>query len=517
MTTKRFFATIMALIMALLTPLMVFAADVAEEAVIEEVRDDDVVEVEDIVGFSDNLDIDALAAVGVEDQDIKEIQSIFNQEDYSVGGYNGMGFFTDSYNGIDLVGDDGKATFTISEGSRELVQKRVANNGFIQRYGANCIILLFINGAPYGYCPKYQGLNGQLFKICDSKVTNFNYDGNSKSLVTTTGEVSLPDDAKVREILGISSDSGKDDGSSSGKDDESSSSKDDGSSSGKDDGSSSGKDDGSSSSKDDGTSSSTSSTIKVDDVIPAYGFVDVECTVNGQKITYRLRTGDLGEIQEAGKTADGLVYILFKDGKLVFWHPSMLSDLSQTDVNASDLLKVADNCKEIRIVNGVVEFYDANGTKISIPTVSTIKSYNNVILTGSYDYIVDNSVVNSSGYRTWTLLQKVNNRYYVVKNAESGVECKFEWVKKHKILYNGKKYNAREASWSASGDLFIKTKRKVFVIRQAKTKNGNYRNKKMRWTRRARELHIDPQTNLADYVVLRNGDQVSCVTGKKIN
>ena len=114
MTTKRFFATIMALIMALLTPLMVFAADVAEEAVIEEVRDDDVVEVEDIVGFSDNLDIDALAAVGVEDQDIKEIQSIFNQEDYSVGGYNGMGFFTDSYNGIDLVGDDGKATFTIS-------------------------------------------------------------------------------------------------------------------------------------------------------------------------------------------------------------------------------------------------------------------------------------------------------------------------------------------------------------------------------------------------------------------
>ena len=538
--SKKIISTLVACVMVLLMPIMAFAAaeDTAEEAVIEETRDENVVVVnlvgqEDVDSDSESDLAAGLSKVGVEDKDIEEILQCLNPsgsgEEACLGAYNGRGYFEDEYAGIYLLGDNGKATITLSEGSRELVNVLVANNGFIQRKEANITVLLFINGSIYGYCSKYEGLNGKLFKLSEAKVTSFDYDGNSEVLQTTSGELKLPTDAEVKKILGIddsgkddSSSSSKDDGSSSSKDDGSSSSKDDGSSSSKDDGSSSGKDDGSSSGKDDGSSSKDdTSNITVTDVSPAYSFVDVTASVNGKIVTYRIKTGEVGEIQSAGITSTGLVYILFKDGKLLLWHPSMLTDLNQTSIDAAtDMVKIADNCKDVKVngTNGVVEFYDVDGKLITIPTISTIKSTVISGVTATGEYYVDNSVNGSkSGYKTWTLLQKVDGKYYVVKHDPSKVECKFEWIGKKKIMYNGKRYRGvLSASWSRGGELFIKTKKSVYVIRQMKKPDGSYKNKKMRFCKRTKDLYIDPNTNIAEYVVTRGGSKIDCVTGKTI-
>ena len=533
MTKRSIIATFMALLMALLTPLMVFAAEAPayaeDDAVFEAPQEDDIV-IEEISTFEESRE---------EDVD---------------GTLQGFRYFSDSYNGVTLTGDDGKATITTNQGSRDLTDTLVVGNGFIHRSEPNVIYLIFVNGAVYWYCVKYQGLNGNLQKL-GIKVNSFDYDSSSNGFVTENGVVPFLTDAEVRSKLGIdddkkddssssgkddSSSSGKDSGSSSGKDDSSSSGKDSGSSSGKDDGSSSGKDSGSSSGKDDGSSSGKdsgsssgkndgSSSSKDDEntsgitvirVIPAYGFVDVDALVNGQTVTYRLITGEYGEIQDSGITADGLVYILFKSGKLVLWHPSMLKDVNQTTVQAGELYTVAENCAGIRIVDGVVEFYDTTGAKIVIPSISQIKvlpaSSTANLLMG--DYIVDNSMLSGGGYRTWTLLTRVDNKYYVVKHAKSGIELKFDWVSNKRIQFNGKRYKTSKASWSAGGDLFMKVgKRKVYVVRIVQKKDGSYRNKKMRFARRAKDIYINPVTNLAEYVILRNGDKVDCVTGKKIN
>ena len=557
MTKRSIIATFMALLMALLTPLMVFAAEAPayaeNDAVIEELQEDDVV--------------------------IEEISTTeVNREEDVDGTLQGFRYFTDSYNGLTLTGDDGKATITTNQGSRDLTDTLVVGNGFIQRNDPYTIYLIFVNGSIYWYNVKYQGLNGKIQKL-GVKVNSFEYDGTSNGFVTETGTVYFLTDAEVRSRLGISdegkddssssgkdsgSSSGKDSGSSSSKDDGSSSSKDDGSSSGKDSGSSSGKDSGSSSSKDDGSSSSKddgsssgkdsgsssgkddgsssskdsgsssgkddgSSSSKDDEntsgitvirVVPAYGFVDVDALVNGKTVTYRLMTGEYGEIQDSGITADGLVYILFKSGKLVLWHPSMLKDLNQTTVQAGDLYTVAENCAGIRIVDGVVEFYDTTGAKIVIPSLSQIKvipaSSTANLLMG--DYIVDNSMISGGGYRSWTLLTRVENKYYVVKHAKANVDLKFDWISNKRIQFNGKRYKTTKASWSAGGDLFMKVgKRKVYVVRIVQKKDGSYRNKKMRFARRAKDIYINPVTNLAEYVILRNGDKVDCVTFKKIN
>ena len=515
--TKRMIATFMALLMALLTPLMVYAEEeVAESsAVFEEVQEEDV----------------AVEVLSYEESRVEEDVN---------GTLNGFRYFTDSYNGITITGDDGKTVLSVNEGTKQLTDTLVAGNAFIQRKDPNTVYIIFVNGAVYWYNYKYQGLTGNIQKL-GIKVNSFDYDGNSTGFVTENGTVPFLTESEVKEKLGIS-DSGKDDSSSSsGKDDSSSSEKkDDSSSSGKDDSSSSGKKDDSSSSgkkddssssekkddssssekKDDSSSSgkddsSSSATITIKDVVTGYSFVDVIALINGKEVTYRLNTGDLGEIQQAGITANGLVYILFKNGKLILWHPSMLKDLNQQTVSAGELYVLTDNCGEIgKGLDGKIVFYDKNGNIITIPTITEIKNTNLVINVNMWDCYVDNSITNGYGNKTWTLLQRVNNKYYVVKNADSNVECKFEYIKRNRILYNGKKYKCNAASWSAAGDLFIRCKKRVYVIRNAK---GTTKNKKMRFARRTKELHIDPQTNLADYVVLRNGDKVSCVTGKKIN
>jgi hypothetical protein len=348
---------------------------------------------------------------------------------------------------------------------------------------------------------------------------------------SANGPVALLNEEQVKEILGV--DSGKPDDSGSTKPDDSSSTKPDDSSSTKPDDSSSTKPDDSSSTKpddsgstkpddssstkpDDSSSTNTKGGIKIISVTPAYGYVEVECLVNGQKVIYRLNTGDYGEILQTGITSDGLAYILFKNGKLVLWHPSMLKD-GQTTVECGELYVVAENVAGTGIDGGVIYFYDSTGARIVLPNLEQLKYFvvnRNVLM---YDYIVDNSVTNSSGYKTWTLLARIDKKYHIVKNANSGIELKFDQVKHDRIVFNGKKYKAIKASWSAGGDLFIKRgKNKIYVIRIVKKSDGTYKNKRMRFARRAKDLHIDPATNLADYVVLRNGDKVDCVTGKKI-
>ena len=93
-----------------------------------------------------------------------------------------------------------------------------------------------------------------------------------------------------------------------------------------------------------------------------------------------------------------------------------------------------------------------------------------------------------------------------------------------KVEYNAKRYTrVKKAGLNANGDLVVVTKAKkdskakAYVVRIQQNKKGNWVNKKVMKRKNVKDIYFNPQTGIAEYFILKNGNKVSCTTGEKIS
>ena len=222
-----------------------------------------------------------------------------------------------------------------------------------------------------------------------------------------------------------------------------------------------------------------------------YDKILVTIVIDGSERTFTLNTGEYGRIKDFACDEEGTVWILFESNALLAWNARIN--------NEDTFIDVTKECQGIvRAESGFAVKYVANNQTINLPTVVELRSYK---FAKMEVYVAREK--NDKGFYDLTFIDEHGNRTN---------KCLSQITKK-KYMYDGKIVKGKvfnEISFNKEGDVLARKGKKVYKL--VKTSKGKYKFKK--YQKKAAELHINPETKIADYIILRNGDKIDCVTKK---